>query len=105
MSKTVLTAALAVKYELVLNYKSCNTLSLSVSVLFRVGVLISTVCSISRREGLLCENQHALIAVDKRRLSGFFFLRSVILQLKPLSVHSALLCAQSFPSGSLPLDL
>lgn len=43
------------------------------SLIFRVGVLISTVCSISRREGLLCENQHVLIAVDTRRISGFLF--------------------------------
>lgn len=67
-------------------------------VIFRAGVLISAVCSTRKteEEELLCENQHVLIAVDKRRISGCSQ-RRVALQLKPLSVRSASLCAQSFP--------
>lgn len=60
-------------------------------------MLISAVCSTRKteEEELLCENQHVLIAVDKRRISGCSQ-RRVALQLKPLSVRSASLCAQSF---------
>lgn len=71
-------------------------------VIFRAGVLISAVCSTRKteeeeeEEELLCENQHVLIAVDKRRISGCSQ-RRVALQLKPLSVRSASLCTQSFP--------